>query len=742
MEWMSWAVALTLVSQVGTTRIPPPGTNPAVTAPGASPQVAFPPNPGGPSLLPTTAAPTTLPQSAPTPLSQSPPGLLPANQGAIPLEPSRALPTTSPGVITSTPPSATPRAPIVSTPPSGVVLTAGEQPVGVVNTDRRQRPKADAAEMLDAWLTLPDDLPVKGRPTPLVELIAPLGDRGRQVQVAHSYWRTAAALLELRMSHDQVARLQQLQAPLQSQAQARGRAAEALDGQVRLSAARAQRVDAELALVAAQHTLAEQAGLNSDGALPLPSDRPHAGSYRTLLAQIYSSTPAPPQARLFDRQAPLRHEAIRQQAAAVQSAHDATAAMIEALHGGYTTPQSLWATLDELERAQRAFLASVRDYNQEIATYALNVPRGAVSPQELVGMLIRPLRGPVTTVDGATPLVVRPNTLIRDDAVAPATFEQPLSPTSPNVPSGNNSPTLAPPRGSVPSGAGAGSTLNFGPRSAQRLALDGSAESGLYQALVNQSPAQRAQEMAGLLHWDHALPGDVGKPLTLADALRGVKTEQRTAVIEHYWQTREWAARYHVASEKQTQLDNLQQHLTARSAEPAAADAMLRLRTAQLLAKSDVLTVRAQLAAAQMRLMESLGRATDVDWYYGVTAPHGGRYQLQFDALPESVANSEVMQRLSTSIPTLHRLLEERAGGVVLADATRVVETNQLMQGGPLDDMPLAAIEQQASESGKFLDTLSRYNREIAKYALAVLPQDTSAETLVRALVIHDGPAQ
>ncbi len=213
-------------------------------------------------------------------------------------------------------------------------------------------------------------------------------------------------------------------------------------------------------------------------------------------------------------------------------------------------------------------------------------------------------------------------------------------------------------------------------------------------------------------------------------------------MIDAYWQTRELAAKYHVLSEKLTQLDNLQIRVADRAAESGASDAMLRLRTAQLLVKGELLAARTELSAAQMRLMQATGRATETTWIYGSTVPHGGRYQLRLEDLSENLANQATVQRLATSIPALHRLLEERAGGIVLADAARVNETNRFADGGSFDELPLDAIIRQADDSITFIETLTRYNREIASYVLAVLPAGSSVETLVQTLVVADKPAQ
>ena len=51
----------------------------------------------------------------------------------------------------------------------------------------------------------------------------------------------------------------------------------------------------------------------------------------------------------------------------------------------------------------------------------------------------------------------------------------------------------------------------------------------------------------------------------------------------------------------------------------------------------------------------------------------------------------------------------------------------------------LAAVQQEADHTRHFLDELTRYNVAIADYALAVLPEQSSAGQLVSALVVTRG---
>jgi len=638
----------------------------------------------------------------------------------MPSSPASAIPTTLPPSATGNP----------------ITLTAGEQAAPLVKVDTRG-PKADAATLVDVLMTLPEDLQTAGRPATLLELISPVNDRQQQLAVAHAYWLAMAAMIEMRVAHDDLRRLEQLQQLIAARNTQVQRGAAVLELQSRLASARARHNEAELALVTAQHTLIERAGLSPGVvALPLPIDRPHTGSYRTLVEQIYGGRGIPLQARLFDRQVPLRRDAINAQAAAVQSAHDAVDALIEGLSRGETEPRLVWSALDEMTRANHNFAALVRDYNLDIAAYALTIPRGGISPQDLVSMLIKPRTVPNTAAvpnpntSSSVPAVVRPGTIIPDDNVSPATFQ--------DVPrAAPNEPTLAPPRDQrplqpPPSNATAPS---FGPQRVQRPTIT-AAESSLYPALMEHAPAKRAQELTSLLHWDRGLPEDLGKAVTLAECLAVVASEERRQAIEAFWITREWVARYQVAAAKVEQLDALQAHTVSLVAQPGGPETMLRLRTARLLAKSEMHSTRMQLETAQARLMRLMKQSGDGEWLRGATTPHGGRYQLRLEALGADAPLK--VRELARSIPTLHRTLEERAASVVMSDAARADVTNQYLASTPQVDLPLDAIQRQAEETLAFLDVVTRYNREIANYALHVLPANATSDQLVSSLVLTE----
>ena len=187
--------------------------------------------------------------------------------------------------------------------------------------------------------------------------------------------------------------------------------------------------------------MAELIGL---AALPLPSNRPHVGPYRTRIDELYPLHAAPSKARLINRTLPIRRRAIDVRADAVHAADDA----LEAARGAYRSGRTDLATLLDYQRRlteqQQALVASICQYNHEIADYAFVVAPVQISTQSLVGMLIMTAHtapadpGVVPAGGAAAPAV---------SGVQPAALEEPIRPIpQPQVrPLQSGQPTMAPP---------------------------------------------------------------------------------------------------------------------------------------------------------------------------------------------------------------------------------------------------------------------------------------------------------
>jgi hypothetical protein len=267
-------------------------------------------------------------------------------------------------------------------PGSGVVPAAGTSTAAAEDAASRAAAIA-AADLLNAALSPTKEKPLVGRFWTLLEAESvATGDRNRQMLIARAYWILSATQADYGWAVEESGRLDVIPAgrnPLDS----------ALLSAAQASAtARIQ--EARVAVTTAQQGLADVLAQPGGSPLPLVSDPPMVGAYRTYFDTLFAQRAAPSRLRLIDRTMPLRREVIETRAATVQASSSAVHFADEAL----AKPQSevqLQTVLDchaSLSHERRAFLAAVRDYNLDIAEYALNVADPTLPNERLVGMLI------------------------------------------------------------------------------------------------------------------------------------------------------------------------------------------------------------------------------------------------------------------------------------------------------------------------------------------------------------------
>jgi hypothetical protein len=146
----------------------------------------------------------------------------------------------------------------------------------------------------------------------------------------------------------------------------------------------------EVALRAAQgaqlqlHQLLRQTATSS---LPLPGDVPHCGRYNAEYDEIFGARPDAI-AKQLSELLPLRYADLRTQAQAIADA----AAWREEMSRRRDPAGDgleLLNSQDLLSLKRRAFIATARDYNQEIAAYTELAAPTEVAPDRLVAMMIR-----------------------------------------------------------------------------------------------------------------------------------------------------------------------------------------------------------------------------------------------------------------------------------------------------------------------------------------------------------------
>jgi hypothetical protein len=278
-------------------------------------------------------------------------------------------------------------------PGSGVVPAAGTSTAAAEDAASRAAAIA-AADLLNAALSPPKDKPLVGRFWTLLEAESvATGDRNRQMLIARAYWILSATQADYGWAVEESGRLELIPASRNPLDSALLSAAQA--------SATARIQEARVAVTTAQQGLADVLAQPVGSPLPLTSDPPMVGAYRTYFDALFAQRVAPPRLRLIDRTMPLRREVIETRAATVQASASAVHFADEALAKPQPEVQ-LQTVLDchmTLSHERRAFLAAVRDYNLDIAEYALNVADPTLPNERLVGMLI-PIK-PLSSADSA-----------------------------------------------------------------------------------------------------------------------------------------------------------------------------------------------------------------------------------------------------------------------------------------------------------------------------------------------------
>lgn len=136
--------------------------------------------------------------------------------------------------------------------------------------------------------------------------------------------------------------------------------------------------DAQLAVLKSQHEFARAIKLKSGEPLPLTVDRPHVGDYNTAFDTLFAERTPPPHLRLIHRTLPIRRKGIDEHSNAIQHGLDALDAIEDEYGRKATDIDTLLAAWEHVAAKHKAFIASVRRYNQEIAEYALNTAKQGI----------------------------------------------------------------------------------------------------------------------------------------------------------------------------------------------------------------------------------------------------------------------------------------------------------------------------------------------------------------------------
>ncbi|HEY2840195.1 MAG TPA: hypothetical protein VGJ26_13655 [Pirellulales bacterium] len=648
------------------------------------------------------------------------------------------------------------------------------------------------SEVLNNAIALPEGSPISGRPMKLVDALRQAPDRTAQRRATEDYWKLVEALAGYNFAWDEYSQLERLKPATKPEAESTP------DEQVmhtRMSASKARLHDAERAIINAQYDLAATIKLPAGQPLPLASDPPHVGPYNTLLYDLYQKQGKipPPRAVLLDRILPIRRSAVDARASAVQAATDALDAAEEAHYAGRADLKLVLSLIDDLILQRRAFISDVRAYNNEILEYVMGVSPPPGGAPALASMLILPtptagansgviVAGGATT--GATagaagaieragynsPVEQPPGAVTGANSPAATGSAQPSAARQNGASPPNaapaaatqkpGEPTLAPPRGApdrrepgklpideppppaanyranrLQTGVGEEPTANAAAE--QNLVADPAAsqDHSLYPALLRMPPDEQAKHLASILFWQPADGTPDVAPISLAEYLAGIRPEGRKTALAAYWSAQRMAAIRGALVAQVEQFDSLDQELQRSIAtlDPAAP---LLVRAARSAAEADARRAEAECKAAQWDLAMRMGRPATGAWLAPATTPHAGGYRLNVEQLPATLRESSEWQRLAANISRRAPTFCDRAAAVVGSDKTRSDEVTHT--GGTLAGAEQAAlaIHAQTGYTIAFAEELAEYNRELADYALLVLPAAIPTPTLVQALVL------
>ncbi len=392
--------------------------------------------------------------------------------------------------------------------------------------------------LLSEALKKPVEGALVGKLVTLEEALGRGAERTQQLKIVQAYWRLATAQADYHWALDQRDRLAYY---------TRGHTNSAGALSARASA-RADVRDMQLAVAQAQQDLVMAIGAWQDASPPLAVDRPHVGDYRTEYESVFANRMPPARIRLIHRTLPVLRQAIDAHCDAVVAAIDALEATGEHFETSGQGLDTILVVLDLLKRERRSFMSDVRNYNQDIAEYALAAAPPGLNPKALVAWLILPSEKGKAKAAGATVPVAEPpaegpaarqlqaqDPLDREPPAqeipqqreAPREFNPP--PAEATQPADETQPEDNPLNQSDPQSTEE-QTSNYQP---DRPAAGH--VSPLAALLEVADRPQRVQKLANLLHWDRNLPPETVGAAPLSDCLRGTAGSGRLAVLAAYW---------------------------------------------------------------------------------------------------------------------------------------------------------------------------------------------------------------
>lgn len=220
-----------------------------------------------------------------------------------------------------------------------------------------------AGEVLSTALNYQHEGAITGYPIRMEQVLAAAPDGTSRRAAVRAYWNLVVSIADYHHALDEADRLNQVAASSGDKLIEAGAAA-----------ADARVAETKITVTAAQYDLATLTA--ATGSLPIPADAPVVGEYRTEYVALFGRGPAPAGIKRLSVMLPLYSYQVSARGRAVVAATAAQAKSDDL------------QTFKELSAHRRAFLACVRDYNDAIADYALQLTTPGMPVETVTSMLI------------------------------------------------------------------------------------------------------------------------------------------------------------------------------------------------------------------------------------------------------------------------------------------------------------------------------------------------------------------
>ena len=239
------------------------------------------------------------------------------------------------------------------------------------------------SEVLAHAMSPPQGSNLAGRQVSLMEVLSRTTDRKQQFKATQAYWRLLMAEAEFYWQADEAERMEQI-VPYK-----KGKVSDENALKMARNAAWGRLREAELHVLTAQHEVADLIRLDDFEMLPLAADQPLIGPYKSYFRELFANREPPGHTRLIAANLPVRLKLIETRTEAVFDAADGVRLAVDEHNGGQLEVRALVECINDLREERHDFLMAVREYNDDVAEYAITVASPGASNATLVGMMIK-----------------------------------------------------------------------------------------------------------------------------------------------------------------------------------------------------------------------------------------------------------------------------------------------------------------------------------------------------------------